>query len=113
MLTCRLLGPSRCGATTNELIWAFPDNGPLFAMLLVEANRLVTLDSLIDRIWADHPPARASHAVYADVSKLRRAFTPASGLRLVRHTGGYLIEAGPGHYRPALLPRVPFPGTLR
>jgi DNA-binding SARP family transcriptional activator len=95
MLTCRLLGPVEVWFDDERIDLGFPRQRTLFAMLLVEANRLVTLDSLIDRIWAEHPPTRASHAVYADVSKLRRALTPASGLRLVRHTGGYLIEADP------------------
>lgn len=35
----------------------------------------MTVETLIDRIWGDRPPARASHTLYADVPKLRRAPT--------------------------------------
>ena len=64
-------------------------------MLLVDVNRLMTVDSLIDRIWGDHPPLKAADTVYTDVSKLRRTLTSVAHLRLVRRAGGYLIEADP------------------
>ncbi len=95
MLTCRLLGPVEVWFDDERLDLGFPRQRTLLAILLVEANRLVTVEVLIDRIWGDHPPARASHALYADVSKLRRALAPACGLRVVRRTGGYAIEADP------------------
>jgi DNA-binding SARP family transcriptional activator/tetratricopeptide (TPR) repeat protein len=95
MLICRLLGPVEVWFDDERIDLGFPRQRTLLAILLVEVNRLVTVDLLIDRIWADRPPARAAHALYADVSKLRRALIPASGLHLVRQTGGYLIEADP------------------
>ena len=95
MLTCRLLGPVEVWFDDKQINLGYPRQRSLLAILLVDANRLVTLDSLINRIWADHPPARAAHTLYADLSKLRRVLTPLPGLDLVRHTGGYLIEADP------------------
>jgi DNA-binding SARP family transcriptional activator len=95
MLACRLLGAVEVWLDDLRIDLGFPRQRILLAILLVEANRLVTVETLIDRIWTDHPPARAAHALYAAVSKLRRALTAAPGLDVVRHTGGYLIETDP------------------
>ena len=92
-LSCRLLGPIEVWSDDKRIDLGYPRQRTLLAILLVDANRLVTVDSLIDRTWGDHLPASARDTLYGDMSKLRRALTPVPGLRLLRRTGGYLIDA--------------------
>jgi DNA-binding SARP family transcriptional activator len=46
----------------------------VLAVLLVDTSRPVAVEQLIDRVWADDPPQRASRAVYNYLSRLRSAF---------------------------------------
>src|SRR5918994_3122990 len=48
----------------------------LLACLLVRANRVVSLDRLIDELWGERPPRDAAAAVHSYVSRLRRALVP-------------------------------------
>ncbi|HEX5116502.1 MAG TPA: BTAD domain-containing putative transcriptional regulator [Pseudonocardiaceae bacterium] len=95
MLICRLLGPVEVWLDSRPVELGYRRQRSLLAMLLVDVNRLVTVDSLISRIWGDHPPLKAADTLYTDVSKLRRTLTSIAQLRLVRRAGGYLIEADP------------------
>ena len=53
----------------------------LLAVLLVEANRVVSLDRLIDELWGDTPPNAATASIQAYVSNLRRVLEPSRGPR--------------------------------
>jgi DNA-binding SARP family transcriptional activator len=44
----------------------------LLAALLAKNNQVVTTEHLIGEIWGEHPPARASAALYVYVSQLRK-----------------------------------------
>ena len=48
----------------------------LLAALLVDAPRPVARDVLVERLWADEPPATATTALQVHVSRLRRALEP-------------------------------------
>ncbi|SUA13830.1 putative ATPase [Mycolicibacterium aichiense] len=61
--------------------------------LLVDLNRPVPPDVLIDRVWADTPPAKARNALAAYVSRLRRSFTGVGEARITRGPGGYMLQA--------------------
>jgi len=65
----------------------------LLAFLLLHANEVVSVDRLIDAIWADHPPAGAVKNVQAQISRLRRALAED---RLQTHGNGYLLLVRPG-----------------
>jgi DNA-binding SARP family transcriptional activator len=72
----------------------------LLALLLIDANRVVSVDRLIDRIWAGQPPAGALATLHAYVSQLRRALDPdyAAGdaeQLIVTRPPGYLLRAAP------------------
>ncbi|WBQ02448.1 AfsR/SARP family transcriptional regulator [Kribbella sp. CA-293567] len=63
----------------------------LLTTLLVEANRVVGPDALIEALWAGEPPAGPERALHTAVSRLRTALGPAA--EVVRTVpGGYLIE---------------------
>ncbi|MER5304885.1 BTAD domain-containing putative transcriptional regulator [Streptomyces lasiicapitis] len=68
-----------------------PVGGPrlraLLAALALRANRTTAVDTLIDDIWADDPPADAPAALQALVGRLRRVL------------GRHVIASEPGGYR--------------
>ena len=67
----------------------------VLAALLVEVNRPVTADQLIDRVWADRPPYRARNALSAYVSRLRQLLAGAPEVRIGRGPAGYVVTADP------------------
>lgn len=68
----------------------------LLATLLLHANRVVSVDRLIDDLWGDHPPETAQNTLQAFVSRLRKALEQ-DGLPRVLHTRppGYLLAVEP------------------
>ncbi|MGW9210509.1 AfsR/SARP family transcriptional regulator [Embleya sp. NPDC055664] len=61
------------------------------AVLLVEANRVVPIESVVERVWGHDCPDRARHTLYSYVSRLRRRLR-ATQARIARRSGGYLLE---------------------
>ena len=53
-----------------------PKQQALLAALLLDANRVVSVDRLIEELWTDEPPASARHSVEVYVSGLRKALGP-------------------------------------
>jgi len=96
----RLLGPVTVRAGDEQVDAGLPRQRAVLAALLVDAGRLVTLETLIDRVWGERPPAKARDALYSYVARIRRLLTrveQVDGTRvvLVRHTGGYLLDVPP------------------
>jgi DNA-binding SARP family transcriptional activator len=78
-----------------------PRQVALLAFLLVQANRAVSSDRLIDGLWGEGRPAGAVKRLQVAVARLRKGLedegrpdTPAQALRTV--AGGYLLEVRPG-----------------
>ncbi|WP_433022192.1 BTAD domain-containing putative transcriptional regulator [Kribbella sp. CA-294648] len=63
----------------------------LLTTLLVEPNTVVTIDKLIEQLWAGEPPAGPERALHTAVSRLRAALGPAAEL-IETVPGGYRIE---------------------
>jgi DNA-binding SARP family transcriptional activator len=96
----RVLGPVE--------VWdgsRFVDVGPrmpraVLAMLLLDANRVVSQDRLIQGLWGNQPPARAIGTLQVYISNLRRVLEPARGRGkraglLVTRAPGYLLRVDP------------------
>ncbi len=71
----------------------------LLAMLVIDANRVVSLDRIIDQLWGDEPPATATGTLQAYVSQLRRLLEPGRRPRqaarvLITRAPGYALRAG-------------------
>ncbi|GLF92923.1 AfsR/SARP family transcriptional regulator [Streptomyces yaizuensis] len=89
----------------------FMDLGParqrtVLAALLMDANRVVPVAGLADRVWGARPPRRVAPALYTYLSRLRRVLERSSGsavdqvpgsgrVSIVRRPGGYELLAGP------------------
>jgi DNA-binding SARP family transcriptional activator/Tfp pilus assembly protein PilF len=62
--------------------------------LLVEANRPVPVDQLVERVWADRPPQRARNTVSGYLSRLRDALA-TGGAAIVRQPAGHVLTVDP------------------
>jgi DNA-binding SARP family transcriptional activator len=70
----------------------------VLAMLLLQPNRVVSAERIVDLLWGDDVPASASASLHAYVSNLRRVIEPERAPRaparvLVSHAPGYMIVA--------------------
>ncbi|MFI9005762.1 BTAD domain-containing putative transcriptional regulator [Actinosynnema sp. NPDC053489] len=65
----------------------------VLAVLLAEANRVVTAEQLLDRVWVDRPPHRARRVLSTYVSRLRRLL--ADEAVIVSRHGGYALVVDP------------------
>ena len=63
MIDYRLLGPLEVAVNGHAVDVGGLKQRALLAILLLHANQPVDRDVLIDQLWAEHPPARAEHAV--------------------------------------------------
>jgi predicted ATPase/DNA-binding SARP family transcriptional activator len=68
----RVLGPLEVVEDGVRLRLGGPRPRALLAALLVEADRFVSRDRLIDELWGDEPPATAENALQGQVAALRR-----------------------------------------
>ncbi|MGZ4315922.1 MAG: BTAD domain-containing putative transcriptional regulator [Gaiellaceae bacterium] len=64
----------------------------LLALLLLNANEVVSRARVIDFLWPDAPPARAVNAVQVAIHGLRRAL---GGERIETRGSGYSLQLGP------------------
>ncbi|MGH8907009.1 MAG: BTAD domain-containing putative transcriptional regulator [Egibacteraceae bacterium] len=99
-LEFRVLGPVEVVCDGRLLDLGPPRQRALLAMLVVHANTVVSVDRLLDELWAGEPPASAPHALHVYVSNLRKALEPCrwpvdGGHVLVTRRPGYLLRAAP------------------
>jgi DNA-binding SARP family transcriptional activator len=73
----RLLGPLEVIHDGAPLPLGGPKQRSVLALLAFNANRSVSTIDLIDAIWGDEPPARATATVQVYVSNLRKALAGA------------------------------------
>jgi DNA-binding SARP family transcriptional activator len=67
----------------------------VLAALLINRNRTVPIDSLIDAAWQQHPPPEARGSLHAHVSRLRRLVSDAGvdpAAALIRAQPGYRLN---------------------
>ncbi|HVQ95048.1 MAG TPA: BTAD domain-containing putative transcriptional regulator [Mycobacteriales bacterium] len=100
MTEFRVLGPVQVWAAGQPVDAGQPRQRGVLAALLIDAGRLVTTETLIDRVWGAAPPARARDALYPNITRIRRVLSEAScrgnqPAPLVRSTGGYLLDIDP------------------
>jgi DNA-binding SARP family transcriptional activator/WD40 repeat protein len=68
----------------------------LLALLVLNANRFVARDQIVDGIWGDDPPATASPGVKVYVSRLRKLLAQnGEAPRVVTRSHGYMLEVDP------------------
>ncbi|HZB31880.1 MAG TPA: AfsR/SARP family transcriptional regulator [Streptosporangiaceae bacterium] len=66
----------------------------LLALLVVRANRIVPVETLVDELWSETPPRTAVPSVRTHVYHLRTSVR-AIGELLVTEPSGYMLKADP------------------
>ena len=66
--------------------------------LLVQPNRVVSCDALIDAVWESDPPASAQVTLRNHIRRLRQTLGQVVAARIVTHHSGYLMEVGDEEY---------------
>lgn len=74
----RILGPLEVVDNGTVLDLGPPKQRAVLGALLIEANRVVSLDRLIDELWGDDPPPQATASLQAYISHLRRLVEPTA-----------------------------------
>jgi YVTN family beta-propeller protein len=94
----RLLGAIEVGVNGHVLDIGGQKQRALLAILVLSANKPVSRDVLVDRLWGQHPPAGAQHTLEVYVSRLRKTLEPAAGGQVVlTRPGAYLLRATGEH----------------
>ena len=88
-----LLGPLEANDGAGQIRFGGRKPWALLARLLLDANRTVATDRLVDDLWGDDPPESAQKMVQIYVSQLRKVL-PAGMLQT--RPPGYAIEVEPG-----------------
>jgi predicted ATPase/DNA-binding SARP family transcriptional activator/peroxiredoxin len=92
VLEFRILGPLEVVANGRALDLGGQKQRMLLALLVLEANRCVSKERLIDALWEDTPTATAAKALQVHVSQLRKLLGKE---RLQTKAPGYSVRVKP------------------
>jgi YVTN family beta-propeller protein len=92
-----ILGPLEVSRSGRVVPLGGPRQRAVLALLLIEANRVVSMDRLADDVWGGNPPEGWTTSLQTYVFHLRRALEPgrargAAGDVLVTRDRGYLLR---------------------
>ncbi|MGY1497221.1 AfsR/SARP family transcriptional regulator [Streptomyces sp. QTS52] len=103
----RLLGPVELWVSGRPVDLGPAKRRTVLAALLVDAGRWVAVDTLIDRVWSEEPPAQVRATLYAHIARIRRVLMdttphlsggstgPPTAPSLLRGSGGYRLDITP------------------
>ena len=98
----RVLGPFEVHDDDGDRVLDLgrPKQRAVLAVLLLDANHVVSLDRLIDLLWGDDRPARSTASLQVYVSNLRRVLEPGRPPHtppkvLLTRPPGYLLRIEP------------------
>ncbi|HJP80074.1 MAG TPA: BTAD domain-containing putative transcriptional regulator [Pseudonocardiaceae bacterium] len=86
----RILGPVDV-RLDGEPIPLGPRQQAILAVLLVEPNRLVSRDQLLERVWGEKVPSRPANAVQTQLTLLRRALAAVPDVAITWQSTGYRL----------------------
>src|SRR3954449_7368563 len=92
----RLLGSLEVRRGDGPLPLGGPKQRALLAILLLNANRVVSRDRLIDELWGELPPPSAGHMLDVTVSRLRKVLGAGGDMPLKTAAPGYVLRVGAG-----------------
>ena len=88
----RVLGPLEVREGDRPLALGGAKQRALLALLILNANRVVSRERLIDELWGEEPPETVVTSVQVYVSRLRKLLPPET---LVTRAPGYMLEVEP------------------
>ena len=89
----RILGPLEVWEGDREIPVRGVRQRALLAVLLLNANEVVSTDRLIDLLWGENPPDAGATALRVRVSQLRKALGKG-GDAIVTQAPGYVLSVG-------------------
>ena len=93
LMEFRILGPLEVVQDGKRVPISAPREQVLLAMLVLEANRVVPVNRLIDAIWDGDPPETARRQVQICVSSLRKTLGAAAGRNvIITRAPGYQLD---------------------
>jgi DNA-binding SARP family transcriptional activator len=97
----RVLGPLEVLDNGEPLALGGAKQRALLAVLLLNANEVVSSDRLIDELWGAQPPRTAPKSLQTMISQLRKLLEPGrasgeAGRVLVTRSPGYALRIEPG-----------------
>ncbi|MEX0863986.1 MAG: BTAD domain-containing putative transcriptional regulator [Acidimicrobiia bacterium] len=87
-LHINVLGPLEMKVGGRPVDPGTPKARALLSALVLNRGRVVSVDSLVDILWGDRPPATAHKSIHKYVSGLRRSL----GSAIVTRPPGYLVD---------------------
>ncbi len=94
-LQFRILGPLEVWRDGAAVDLGARKQRAVLALLLLNANRVVPTERLIDELWGDTPPETARSALQVYVAGLRKALG-GEGSALLTRAPGYVLNVEPG-----------------
>jgi predicted ATPase/DNA-binding SARP family transcriptional activator len=88
----RILGSVEAVGDDGSLPLGSPKQRALLAVLLLNANTVLSRDQLVDALWGDEPPRSAVSSLQVYVHGLRKAL---GAERIERHGTGYRLQLDP------------------
>ena len=88
----RLLGPVEVRANDRALPLRGHKEQALLALLVLNANRVLSPERVVDELWGDEPPETVRKMVQVYVSRLRKVLPEAT---LLTRPHGYVLETEP------------------
>ncbi|MGW2413686.1 AfsR/SARP family transcriptional regulator [Streptomyces tubercidicus] len=103
-----VLGPIRLGTPDRRVGLGSDKERCVLASLALSASRPVALETLIDRLWDNGPPAKARQSVHAYISRVRKALREAAAdtapprpaqepPAITQHAHTYTLAIAPEH----------------
>ncbi|WP_310724098.1 BTAD domain-containing putative transcriptional regulator [Streptomyces sp. N2A] len=93
-----VLGPICLGTEQRRIGLGSDKERCVLASLALSAGRPVALETLVDRLWDDTPPAKSRQSVHTYVSRVRRAIRtagPDTAPRITQHAHTYTLAISP------------------
>jgi DNA-binding SARP family transcriptional activator/tetratricopeptide (TPR) repeat protein len=92
----RVLGPLEVSAGSRQLALGGPKQRLLLALLLIQANQVVSMDRLVSEVWPGRLPPSAQANIRTYASGIRLALRDRDGRSpLVSRHGGYQLSVSP------------------
>jgi predicted ATPase/DNA-binding SARP family transcriptional activator len=89
----RVLGPIEAWVGDRKVELGAPKQRALLAVLLLNSERIVSQERLLQLLWQGSPPETAAHALEVYVSNLRKALAPQQPAEVIRRQApGYLLR---------------------
>ena len=87
-----VLGPLQMSANGTDLPLGAAKQRAVLALLLINRNRIVPSDSVVDAVWQQRPPPEARGSLHAHISRLRRLVSSAGV-----DPAAVVVSTGPGY----------------